>query len=156
MKKSVRQNDKERSLQSEKKVDIVSWFSALKHSVQGALRIDRSKITAGKALRSSIAYALPLAIGVGTGHVLEGVLIAAGAALLGAVGLTYTQRARTRTLLLACLGIALSAFVGTITGDIPWLAVLLIGIWGFGAGLLVSISQSAMIIGLQSALAHFS
>jgi hypothetical protein len=83
-----------------------------------------------KALRSIIAYALPLAIGVGTEHVVEGVLIAAGAALLGAVGLTYTHRARTRTLQLACVGIALSAFIGTITGNNNLLAILLIGIWG--------------------------
>ena len=153
MERAVQQRDKVRPPQSETKEDIVSWFSALKQPARGALRIDRSKITAGKALRSMIAYALPLALGVGTGHVLEGVLITAGAALLGTVGLTYTQRARTRTLLLACVGIALSAFVGTTTGNITWLAILLIGVWGFGAGLLVSISQPAMIIGLQSTLA---
>src|SRR2546423_2727882 len=153
MKKSGHQSGKERLLQRGKKEDIVSWFPALKHSLQGALRIDRSKITAAKALRSIIAYALPLAIGVGTGHVVEGVLIAAGAAILGAVGLTYTHRARTRTLLLACVGIALSAFIGTITGNNNLLAILLIGIWGFGAGLLVAINQQAMIIGLQSTLA---
>ncbi len=153
MKKSGHQSGKERLLQRGKKEDIVSWFPALKHSLQGALRIDRSKITAAKALRSIIPYALPLAIGVGTGHVVEGVLIAAGAALLGAVGLTFTHRARTRTLLLACVGIALSAFIGTITGNNNLLAILLIGIWGFGAGLLVAINQQAMIIGLQSTLA---
>jgi uncharacterized membrane protein YccC len=153
MKNSVQQSDKEGAFQSGKRKDIVSWFPALKQSLQGALHIDRSKITAGKAIRSIIPYALALAIGVETGHVLEGVLLAAGAALLGAVGLTFTHRARVRTLLLACLGIALSAFIGTITGNIPWLAILLIGIWGFGAGLLVAISQPAMIIGLQSTLA---
>jgi uncharacterized membrane protein YccC len=153
MTKSVQQSDKERAPQSGKKEDRVSWFTALKHSLQGILHIDRSKITPARAIRSTIAYALPLIIGVGTGHVLEGVLIAAGAGLLGAVGLTFTYSARARTLLLACLGIALSAFIGTITGNIPWLAILLIGIWGFGAGLLVSINQSAMIIGLQSTLA---
>ena len=85
MKKSVQQSDKERLFQNGKKEDIVSWFPALKHSWQQALRIDPSKITAAKALRSIIAYAFPLAIGVGTGHVVEGVLIASGAALLGAV-----------------------------------------------------------------------
>ncbi|HEX6481010.1 MAG TPA: FUSC family protein [Ktedonobacteraceae bacterium] len=153
MKKLVPQSDKERAPESGKRENRVSWFTALKHSLQGALHIDRSKITAGRAIRGTIPYALALAIGVGTGHVLEGVLLAGGAALLGAVGLTFTHRARARTLLLACAGIALSAFIGTITGNIVWLAILLIGIWGFGAGLLVAISQSAMVIGLQSTLA---
>jgi hypothetical protein len=119
---------KKSAQQSGKKEDIVSWFPALKYSLQGALCIDPSKITAAKALRTIIPYALPLAIGVGTGHVIEGVLIAAGAAILGAVGLTFTHRARTRTLLLACVGIALSAFIGTITGNNNLLAILLIGL----------------------------
>ena len=153
MKRTVQQSDKESAPQSGKGEHRVSWFTALKHSLRGILHIDRSKITPAKAIRSTIAYALPLTIGVGTGHVLEGVLIAAGAALLGAVGLTYTYSARARTLLLACVGIALAAFIGTLSGNIPWLAILIIGIWGFGAGLLVSIGQSAMIIGLQSTLA---
>jgi len=69
------------------------------------------------------------------------------------VGLTFTYRARTRTLLLACLGIAFSAFVGSITSRIDWLAILIIGLWGIGAGLLASISQPATIISLQSVVA---
>ncbi len=130
-----------------------SWFAALKHSWQATLRIDRSQLTAFQAIRSTIGIVLPLAIGVATGHVLVGVSMAGGAAILGGVGLTYTYRARTRTMLLDCLGVALSAFVGSITGPIGWLSVLVTGIWGAGAGLMVAISPSAMLIGLQSTIA---
>jgi uncharacterized membrane protein YccC len=130
-----------------------SWFAALKHSWQATLRIDRSQFTAFQAIRSTIGIVLPLAIGVATGHVLEGVSMAGGAAILAGVGLTYTYRARTRTMLLDCLGVALSAFVGSITGPIGWLSVLVTGIWGAGAGLMVAISPSAMLIGLQSTIA---
>ena len=133
--------------------ESASWFSALKHSWRAALRIDRSQITAIPAIRSTIGFVLPLAVGVATGHVVEGVSMAGGAASLGAVGLTYTYHARTRTMLLACFGVALSAFVGAISGRIDWLAILVAGVWGVGAGLLVAISQPAMIIGLQSTVA---
>ncbi len=80
---------------------------------------------------------------------------------LGAVGLTYTYHVRIRTMLLASLGVAVSAYVGGVTGHIDWLAILVAGVWGVGAGFLVAISQRAMIIGLQSTvaliiLAHFS
>lgn len=153
MKTSAPRNETGRSRQRKQKEAVRSWFAALKQAAQGALQIDRSKVTAGKALHSSIAYVLPLALGVGTGHILEGVLLAAGAALLGAVELTSPQHARIRTLLLACLGIALSAFIGTITGNISWLNILLVGLWGVGTGLLIAVSQSAMIVGLQSTLA---
>ena len=135
------------------KDQMVSWFGALKHSWRAALRIDRSQLTTVPAIRGVIGFVLPLAIGVLTGHVVEGVSIAGGAATLGAVGLTYTHHARTRLLLLACVGIAISAFVGSVTGHIGWLSVLVIGIWGIGAGLLVSLGQTAMIIGLQSVIA---
>src|SRR2546423_9691189 len=93
------------------KVEMVSWFGAIKGSWRAALRIDRSQLTLVPAIRGVIGFVLPLAIGVLTGHVVEGVSIAGGAATLGAVGLTSTHHARTRLLLLACVGIALSAFV---------------------------------------------
>lgn len=131
----------------------ISWFSALKHSWRAALTFDRSQVTAIPAIRSTIVYVLPLALGVATHHVVEGVSIAGGAALLGAIRLASPYKARIHTLLLACVGIALSAFVGSLTGQIGWLSVLLAGIWGIGAGLLVALDQSASITGLQSALA---
>src|SRR5947209_15767573 len=119
-----------------KRSKSLSWFPALKHSWRAALRIDRSQITAVPALRSVIGFVLPLALGVATGHVVEGVSMAGGAASLGAIDLTSPYHARTRTMLLACGGIAFSAFVGSLTGRIDWLAILVIGIWGIGIGLL--------------------
>ena len=131
----------------------MSWFSVFKHFWQSALRIDRSQITVVQAIRGTIGFVLPLAVGVATGHVVEGVSLAGGAATLGSVGLTFTYRARTRTLLLACLGIAFSAFVGSLIGRIDWLAILVLGLWGFGAGLLASIGQEGLSIGIQSVVA---
>src|SRR5947209_386533 len=144
-----------------KRSKSLSWFPALKHSWRAALRIDRSQITAVPALRSVIGFVLPLALGVATGHVVEGVSIAGGAISLGMVGLTYAYRARMRTMLLACAAVALSAFVGSITSRISWLAILVVGIWGIWAGLLVAVNQSAMVIGLQAVtaliiLSHFA
>ncbi len=147
MKKSTK------SLPLQQSANSVSWFSVFKRSWQSALRIDRSQITAVQAIRGTIGFVVPLALGVATGHVVEGVSLAGGAATLGAVGLTYTYRARTRTLLLACLGIAFSAFVGSIIGRIDWLAILVLGLWGFGAGLLASTGQEGLSIGIQSVVA---
>ncbi len=61
------------------KDQMVSWFGALKHSWRAALRIDRSQLTTVAAIRGVIGFVLPLAIGVFTGHVVEGVSIAGGA-----------------------------------------------------------------------------
>ena len=141
------------SLSSNNKTEHTSWLDVLNRSLKEMLRIDRSQLTAFQAIRGTIGIIIPLAIGVTTGHVIEGVSIAGGAAIVASVGLTTTSRVRTRTMLLDCVGVALSAFVGSITGHIGWLSVLVVGIWGIGAGMMAAISQPAMILGLQSTLA---
>jgi uncharacterized membrane protein YccC len=153
MKPATQTKGKESTFSPRAREMIRSWFAALQHSWRAAIQIDRSQLTAIPAIRTTIGFALPLAIGVTTGHVLEGVSVAGGATSLGAVGLTYTYRARTRAMLLACVGVALSAFVGSITSRIDWLSILVAGIWGIGAGMLVALGQSALVIGLQSAIA---
>ena len=141
------------SLYTDEKTGRASWLDLLKRSLKEVLRIDRSQITAFQAIRGTIGIVIPLAIGVASGHVVEGVSMAGGAAIVASVGLTTTSRVRTRTMLLDCVGVALAAFVGSITGHIGWLSVLVVGIWGIGAGMLVAVSQQAMILGLQSTLA---
>lgn len=153
MKQRLPEIGEEKALLLHEGENSASWFTAFKHSWRTALKIDRSKLTTIPAIRSTIGFVLPLAIGVATGHVIEGVSLAGGAATVGSVGLTSTYRSRTRTMLLASAGIAFSAFIGSITGPIAWLSILVAGIWGIGAGMLVSLSQPMMVIGLQSALA---
>ncbi|GCE22958.1 hypothetical protein KDK_67580 [Dictyobacter kobayashii] len=118
-----------------------------------AFRFDRSQLVVVRAFISAFGFILPLALGVASGHIIEGVSIAGGASSLGTVSLNATHSIRIRTMLLASLGVAVSACVGALTGPYPWLSVLLIGLWSFVAGLLVVISQRAMIIGLQSTVA---
>jgi uncharacterized membrane protein YccC len=116
------------------------------------MRIDRSQFTLATALRSSVGVFLPLMIGVMTGYTIEGVSIAAGAIGVGAIGLTYTYRARTRTMLFACLAIAFSVLIGGLIGISDWLTVLVVALWGFGAGLLVAVSPGATRVGVQATL----
>ena len=150
--KSIVQDTTERSPLIQRQENL-SWFSILKQSWKAALHLDLSQITMIQAIPGTIGFIIPLALGVVTGHVIEGVSIAGGAASLGAVGLTYTYRSRIRTMLLACIAMAISAFVGSVTSRIDILAILALGLWGFGAGLLAAISQSAMVIGVQAVLA---
>jgi uncharacterized membrane protein YccC len=141
------------TLSTEQKTERTSWFGVLKRSLKELLLIDRSQLTAFQAIRGTIGIVIPLVIGVASGYVIMGVSMAGGAAIVAAVGLTTTSRVRTRTMLLDCVGIALAAFVGSVTGHIGWLSVLVIGIWGIGAGMMVAVSQPAMILGLQSTIA---
>ncbi len=130
-----------------------SWFDSLKLSWSSAWRVDRSQLTAQTAVRGLIGFALPLALGVATGHVVEGVSIAGGAGLLAFVGMNYTNRVRLRALFLSCVSIAVGVFVGSVTGDIPMLSILAVGVLGFCAGMLVAISVPVSVVGMESVLA---
>lgn len=130
-----------------------SRLALLKASWQEAFRIDRSQITAFQAIRSTFGVALPLALGVATGQVLTGVVIASGALMLGSVGLKDPYRTRARAMLLACLFVAFSTLVGGLVGSAGWLPVAVIGIWGVVAGMFASISQVAQVVGIQSCIA---
>ncbi|HET8844620.1 MAG TPA: hypothetical protein VFN35_24330, partial [Ktedonobacteraceae bacterium] len=66
---------------------LKAWVDALEYSWRQAVRVDRSQLVVATALRSAVGLALPLTIGVMTGHILTGVSIAGGAAILGGVGL---------------------------------------------------------------------
>lgn len=130
-----------------------SWFAALLTSLQSALYFDRSQITAFQAIRSTIGVALPLALGVALHQVTGGVIIASGSLTLGSVGLRDPYPTRVRTMLLASLFVAFSAFVGGIAGSDGWLLILTTGIWGVVAGMLASISQVGLVLGLQACTA---
>ncbi|GCE30777.1 hypothetical protein KDA_62610 [Dictyobacter alpinus] len=116
-------------------------------------QLDRSQLVITRSIISTFAFVLPLAIGIMTGHIIEGVSIAGGASSLGTVSLTATHSIRLRTMLLAALGVAISACIGALTEPYPWLSILAIGLWSFATGLFIVISLNAMIIGLQSTIA---
>ncbi len=97
--------------------------------------------------------ALPLALGVATGQITAGVVIASGSLILGSVGLRDPYWTRVLAMLLASLFVALSTFVGGIIGSIGWLLVLATGIWGIVAGMFASVSQVALVVGLQACTA---
>jgi uncharacterized membrane protein YccC len=130
-----------------------SWLDALKLFWSSVWRIDRSQLTAQTAIRGLIGFVLPLALGVATGYVAVGAAIAGGAILFAVVGLNNTNRVRLRTLFFSCVAIAIGAFIGSVTSDMPLLSILAVGVLAFGAGLLVAISVPTSVVGMQPVLA---
>ncbi len=102
------------------------------------------------SLRNALAVGIPLAIGIELGHPLSGVAVATGALNVafsdGAD--PYAQRAR-RMFAWSLLG-ALAVFLGSVTGNHHYLAILVASAWAMAAGLLVSISPRAGDLGLNT------
>ena len=121
--------------------------------LRDAVRLDRSGLAVGRGLHDAAGVAAPLVVGVATGRVLEGVAVAGGALVVGFADLGSPYPVRTRIMLTASAAVALSTFVGLIGGRNDWLALLLMAVWGFGAGLAVALGQAAGFVGLLSGLA---
>jgi uncharacterized membrane protein YccC len=112
-----------------------------------AATVDRSQVAVTRGVRNAVGVFLPLAVGVATGEVADGAAVAVGALFVGVteVGAPYARR--VRTMLLASALVAASTFVGRLTGQVEWLNVVFIAVWGFGAGLTYALGRTASIVG---------
>jgi uncharacterized membrane protein YccC len=117
------------------------------------VQFDRSKLTIGRGLRNAVGIGVPLIAGVAAGRSDIGVTIAAGALLAGFIDLGGAYGLRWRAMISAAALIGLSTFLGAATGDNDAVAVALMALWGFGAGLAVALGPEAAFVGANTALA---
>ncbi|HEX7736582.1 MAG TPA: FUSC family protein [Ktedonobacteraceae bacterium] len=147
------ESSSEQPAQAQKRAHMTpgAWLGTLKASWQTVLYVNRESLTPFQAARSTLGVGIPLVLGLATGQVETGVLVASGALMLGSVGLKDPYQKRARTMLVASLFVAVSALAGGFVGGFGWLPVLLaITLWGFVTGMFASISQVAQIVAIQS------
>ena len=124
----------------------------LRQASSTAKQIDRKRISIAIAVRNSIGVATTLFIGIVSGHPLLGVTASIGALNAGFASFQGTYRSRAEVVLAASLALALSAFVGGTIGHLVGADIAVTGLWGFAAGLLVALGQTASVVGLQSVI----
>jgi uncharacterized membrane protein YccC len=117
-----------------------------------AIAVDRSQLAIARGVRNAIGVFIPLAVGILAGDIPLGVALSGGALLVGFVDLGASYATRARTMVTAAVLVGVSTTVGTIAGGTDWLAVVLMAIWGFAAGLTVALGQAASFLGIQAAL----
>ena len=76
-----------------------------------------------------------------------------GAALVGLTDSGAPYRNRVFAMLLAAVGVAVSTFVGEVSGGHDVLAVALLALWSFGAGMFIALGMPAYFVALMSPLA---
>jgi uncharacterized membrane protein YccC len=89
-------------------------------------------------------------VGLATGRLAEGVTASAGALIVGFANLGGGYRIRGETLLATTLAAGAGALLGGFAGPRVVATVVLIGVWGFAGGLLVSLGRRAAFVGLLS------
>jgi uncharacterized membrane protein YccC len=120
--------------------------------LRDAVALNRSGLALGRSLHLAVGVAGPLAVGVATGHALEGVAVAGGAVVVGFTDLGGPYPARLRLMLITAVLVTASSFVGFLAGQGDWPAVVALGLWGFAAGLIVALGQAPAFAALAAAL----
>jgi uncharacterized membrane protein YccC len=112
-----------------------------------ALQFQKEKIAPWIALRNTLGFTLPLAVGIALGFVPAALIVG-----IGALNVSYSDShdpylQRARRMLAACALVGLAVFAGAVCGNHRLLAVPIIGGWAFAAGMLVALSATAADIG---------
>jgi uncharacterized membrane protein YccC len=115
--------------------------------------VDRSQLQLPRGLRNAAGAVIPLAVGAATGEVAGGVAVAGGALLVGFAEQGASFAGRARAMLVATALVGGSTLVGTLAGEIEWLTVLLMAVWGFAAGLTLALGPAASFQGILGVLA---
>jgi uncharacterized membrane protein YccC len=124
----------------------------LRSVLAGIPRFDREGFQLARGVRYALGVGAPLFVGVATSHTLEGIAVAGGGTLIGLTDSGSPYRQRTRTMLIAAVGAAISTFIGAVTGADNVIAVLLLALWSFGAGMFISLGLPAYFVALMSPL----
>lgn len=119
-----------------------------------AVRAERTGYAPLLALRPAVGIALGLVVGVVSGHIVAGVLLAAGAIPVGVASLV--GRVRTPVIMFAatCAVEGLAAFAGSLTANVTWVHVLVMGGIAFAAGLCVVLGAVPAAVATQAAVAY--
>ena len=124
--------------------------SLVRDVLRATVTLDPAGLQGRDGLRTALGVGVPLVVGVALDRPLDGLAAAGGAFAAGFALFAVGYRTRLSAVLLATVGVACSTFVGAAVGDVLWLFALTTAVWGFAAGMLVSLGVAAGIIGVQS------
>ena len=128
-------------------------MSALRAILAAAVRVDRGGIALGFGVRCAAGVGAPLVIGALTGHALAGVSASFGALVAGFASRQAGYRRRAVAMVLTTLALAVSAFAGEASGDVPAAIVAVTAIWCLAFGLLPALGPSAITVSVNAIVA---
>ena len=118
---------------------------------QSILRFEFSKASPLIGLQCAASLAVPLVVGLSTGHPTEGGWGAVGAFLTDMAIFQPGHRFRARIVLGAAALVALGSYLGALVGIRSPAIYAVVAVWTVGAGLCVAIGPTAALVGVSSA-----
>jgi uncharacterized membrane protein YccC len=141
---------------------VAAWFRASRRLLATELaqggwfsfgQFRWSDVNVAGALRAGAGMITPLALGLVTGHLEYGVFATLGSLPAGFVSFQGVSRTRVTAIALAAVGMAIATFIGGAAAySSQWFLVPAVVVFSYLAGLLVTLGQRFMVVGLQMAL----
>ena len=127
--------------------------AALTQAVRAAARFDRRAVSIGAGLLAAIPVVALLAGGLVFGDKVAAVTTGAGAMLVGIAWRTRGGRPPLALMATDAALMALSTFVGCVTGASTWAHLIVLCVWSLLAGLLVALGARGAVLGTQAIIA---
>ena len=125
----------------------------LNTAVRDATKFDRARVSIDGGLIAAIPVVAMLTLGTLAWSAAAGATMGAGAMLVGIAWRVRGGRPPLAILATDAMVMAISTFVGSVTGSIPWLHFVVLGIWALMGGLLVALGNGGAVIGNQALIA---
>ena len=112
-----------------------------------------SDIDVPRALRAGAGMITPLALGLATNHLEYGVFASLGALPAGMVSFQGASRTRVTAVTFAAVGMAVATFAGGVCAYLSgWLLIPAVLIFSYLGGLMATLGQRFLVVGLQWAI----
>lgn len=122
-------------------------------AVRQAGHFDRRAVSVAGGLLAAIPVVAVLTLGTVAWSAVAGVTMGAGAMLIGIAWRIRGGRPPLAVLTIDAVVMALSTFVGSVTGSYEWLHLGVLTVWALMGGLLVALGNGGGVIGNQAVLA---
>ncbi len=127
--------------------------AALAAAVRNAARFDPRMVSVSAGLLAAIRVVGVVGGGIAAGDPVAGVTMSSGAMLVGIAWRTGGGRPPLALMATDATLMALSTFVGCVTGSVAWLHLVVLCLWSLVAGLLVALGRRGAVVGTQAIVA---
>jgi uncharacterized membrane protein YccC len=126
---------------------------AVTEAVKEAARFDRKMVSFGAGLLAAVPVVAVLGGGIALGYPVPGVTMGVGAMLVGIAWRTTGGRPPLALMTIDAAVMALSTFVGSVTGSVSWVHIAVLCLWSLMGGLLVGVGNRGGVVGTQAIIA---
>lgn len=126
--------------------------SAIAAALRDATRFDRSAVSPAGGLIAAIPLTAVFGVAIAAGDPVVAATMGAGALLVGIAWRVGGGPPPVGLLTVDALLMALSTFLGSATGSLPWLHLVVVFVWALAAGLLVALGRRGAVVGTQAVI----